>query len=299
MPNVEICSISDMDYKDTYFSVKQSIRCRGRLLDLSGPVVMGIMNLTPDSFYAGSRVDGETAVARRAEQILSEGAAIIDIGAWSSRPGATEISAQEEQARLAPALAIIRRNHPDAILSLDTFRASTAVWAAETYGVDIINDISGGSMDSAMFATVARLGTPYILMHMQGTPQDMQKDPKYGDVVSDLLKFFNEKTAALRALGVHDIIVDPGFGFGKTVEHNYALLDRLNLFRSQGYPVLAGLSRKSMIWRPLGITPEESLNGTTALNTLALMKGASILRVHDVKEAVEVIRLTGQMQSPF
>lgn len=272
------------------------INVGGSLMDLSTPRVMGILNLTPDSFYAGSRVQTEEAIARRAEQIVAEGGAMIDVGAYSSRSGAADVSAAEEMERLRRGLAVVRRTVPDAVLSVDTFRADVARMCVEEYGVAVVNDISAGEMDADMFRTVARLNVPYVMMHMQGTPQNMQQEPRYDNLLREVFLYFARKVQQLRDLGVKDIILDPGFGFGKTLEHNYRLLAHLEEFRVFGLPLLAGVSRKSMIFRLLGITPQESLNGTTVLDTLCLMKGADILRVHDVKEAVETVRIVREVQ---
>ena len=268
----------------------------GRLLDLSTPQVMGILNVTPDSFYAGSRMQTETQIATRVEQMLEEGADMIDIGAYSSRPGAADISVQEEMDRLRAGLRIVRRMHPDAIVSVDTFRAAVACMCVEEYGVAIVNDISGGEMDKDMFPTVARLGVPYVLMHMQGTPQNMQQQPHYDSLLGDIFRYFARKVQQLRDLGAKDIVLDPGFGFGKTLEHNYELLAHLEDFRVFGLPLLVGVSRKSMVYNLLGTTPAEALNGTTAVNTVCLMKGADILRVHDVRQAVEAIKIITKMK---
>ncbi len=268
----------------------------GRLLDLSTPQVMGILNVTPDSFYAGSRMQTETQIATRVEQMLEEGADMIDIGAYSSRPGAADISVQEEMDRLRAGLRIVRRMHPDAIVSVDTFRAAVACMCVEEYGVAIVNDISGGEMDKDMFPTVARLGVPYVLMHMQGTPQNMQQQPHYDSLLGDIFRYFARKVQQLRDLGAKDIVLDPGFGFGKTLEHNYELLAHLEDFRIFGLPLLVGVSRKSMVYNLLGTTPAEALNGTTAVNTVCLMKGGDILRVHDVRQAVEAIKIITKMK---
>lgn len=276
--------------------IARYINVNGRLMDLSCPQVMGILNVTPDSFYAGSRKQTEEEIAARAQQILAEGGSIIDIGAYSSRPNAEHISAEEEMKRLRNGLEIIGREYPDAVLSVDTFRADVARMCVEEYGVAIVNDIAAGNMDSEMFSTIARLGVPYIMMHMQGTPQNMQQHPHYEDVLREVLYYFSEKVQRLRDMGVKDIILDPGFGFGKTIEHNYELLNHMEEFAIFELPLLVGVSRKSMIYKLLGITPEEALNGTTVLHTIALMKGANILRVHDVKEAVEAVRLTTAMR---
>lgn len=267
------------------------INVNGSLLDLSTPCVMGILNVTPDSFYAGSRMQTEQEIARRAEQIVAEGAGIIDIGAYSSRPDAADVSPQEEMERLRMGLGILRKVQPDAVVSVDTFRADVARMCVEEYGVAIINDIAGGEMDADMFRTVARLNVPYILMHMKGTPQDMQQHPHYDNLLKEVFQYFARKVQQLRDLGVKDIILDPGFGFGKTLEHNYELLAHLEEFSVFGLPLLVGISRKSMIYRLLGTTPQEALNGTTVLNTICLMKGADILRVHDVREAVEAVKI--------
>lgn len=268
-----------------------SLNCGGRLLELNTPQVMGILNVTPDSFFAGSRAQTEADIARRCRQVAAEGAAIIDVGAYSSRPGATDVSPDEEMARLRLALPVVRREAPGLIVSADTFRADVARMCVEEYGAEIINDISGGSLDARMFRTVARLGVPYVLMHMAGTPQTMQDAPHYDDVVAEVLLYFARRIQTLHELGVADIVIDPGFGFAKTLFHNYALLNRLEDFRELGLPLLAGVSRKSMVYKLLGGTPETALNGTTVLNALALSKGADILRVHDVRAAVETVRL--------
>lgn len=270
---------------------KQTINCAGKLLELDKPVVMGILNITPDSFYDGGKRSDIEQIKQHIQQMLVDGAKIIDVGAYSSRPGATHINSREELERLRPVLQLLQKDFPDAIVSVDTFRAEIAKTIVEEYGVAIINDISGGEMDDKMFETIAQLNTPYILMHMQGTPQNMQQNPEYQNVVMDVMDYFSKKVSALKALGVHDVILDPGFGFGKTIEHNYQILNNMHEFDIFGLPILAGLSRKSMIYRPLEITPEKALNGTSVLNTLALMHGASILRVHDVKEASEAVEL--------
>ena len=276
-----------------------TINVNGTLMDLSTPRVMGIVNVTPDSFFAGSRTQTEADIARRVEQLLTEGADILDLGGYSSRPGAADVSPAEECERLRLGLSVIRRVCPDAVVSVDTFRADVARMCVEEYGAAIINDISGGDLDAEMFPTVARLGVPYILMHMQGTPQTMQDKPRYDDLLRDVFLYFARKVQQLRDLGQKDIILDPGFGFGKTLEDNYTLLAHLEEFASVfQLPVLVGVSRKSMITKLLGITPAEALNGTTVLNTLCLTKGAAILRVHDVRPAVEAVRLVQAMQSP-
>ena len=273
------------------------INVNGSLLDLSQPRVMGILNVTPDSFYAGSRTQTEAEIVRRVKQIVSEGAAIIDIGAYSSRSNADNVSAREEMERLRMGLKILFEIQPDAVVSVDTFRADVARMCVEEYGVAIINDIAAGEMDANMFHTVAALNVPYIMMHMQGTPQSMQQHPHYDNLLKEVFLYFARKVQQLRDLGVKDIILDPGFGFGKTMEHNYELLSHLEEFRIFELPLLVGVSRKSMIYRLLDITPQEALNGTTVLDTICLLKGADILRVHDVKEAVDTVRIVQAMRN--
>lgn len=272
------------------------INVNGFLLDLSSPCVMGILNVTPDSFYAGSRMQTEIDITHRIEQIVGEGAGIIDVGAYSSRSNAENVSPAEEMERLRMGLGILRKVQPDAIVSVDTFRADVARMCVEEYGVAIINDIAAGEMDGDMFRTVADLNVPYIMMHMQGTPQNMQQNPHYDNLLKEVFMYFARKVQQLRDLGVKDIILDPGFGFGKTVEHNYELLAHLEEFRIFELPLLAGVSRKSMIYRLLGTTPQEALNGTTVLDTICLLKGADILRVHDVREAVETVKIVEAMK---
>ena len=272
------------------------INVNGFLLDLSSPCVMGILNVTPDSFYAGSRMQTEIDITHRIEQIVGEGAGIIDVGAYSSRPNAENVSPAEEMERLRMGLGILRKVQPDAVVSVDTFRADVARMCVEEYGVAIINDIAAGEMDGDMFRTVADLNVPYIMMHMQGTPQNMQQNPHYDNLLKEVFMYFARKVQQLRDLGVKDIILDPGFGFGKTVEHNYELLSHLEEFRIFELPLLAGVSRKSMIYRLLGTTPQEALNGTTVLDTICLLKGADILRVHDVREAVETVKIVEAMK---
>ena len=273
------------------------INVNGRLMDLNEPQVMGILNVTPDSFYAGSRGITERYILERLQQIMDEGASMVDIGAYSSRPGAQEVSVEEEMERLRTGLELIRKHRPEAIVSVDTFRADVAKMCVEEYGVAIINDISAGQMDKEMFTTMARLGIPYIIMHMKGTPQTMQNNPQYDHFLKEIFYYFSEKVQKLRDLGVKDIIIDPGFGFAKTLEHNYELMNHLEEFSLFELPLLVGVSRKSMIYKLLGTTPEEALNGTTSLNTIALLKGANILRVHDVKEAIEAVRIVGKMKA--
>lgn len=274
------------------------INVNGSLLDLSVPCVMGILNITPDSFYAGSRMQTEAEIAARAQQIVNEGAGIIDIGAYSSRPNAENVSPREEMERLRMGLEILRKTQPGAVISVDTFRADVARMCVEEYGVAIINDIAAGEMDTDMFRTVAELNVPYIMMHMQGTPQNMQQHPHYDNLLKEVFLYFAQKVQQLRDLGMKDIILDPGFGFGfgKTVEHNYELLAHLEEFRVFELPLLVGVSRKSMIYRLLGNTPQDALNGTTVLDTICLLKGADILRVHDVLEAVETVKIVEAMR---
>ncbi len=251
---------------------------------------MGVINLTPDSFYAGSRISQSQTLLKRVEQMLHEGAAIIDLGAASTRPGAGLLEAKEEKERLLPALKAVAGAFPQALISVDTYRPETARAAAQE-GVSMINDVSAGRIDPAMFSTVAQLGLPYVLMHMQGTPDRMQKNPQYADVVGEVTAFFAERIQELQSAGVHDIIIDPGFGFGKTLQHNYHLLSQLDFFALFERPIMVGISRKSMITRLLNVTPDEALNGTTAAHMLALAKGACILRAHDVKAAAEAVKI--------
>lgn len=281
--------------KDTFLNRKVTLNLKGELFDLSRPSVMGILNLTPDSFYGISRISSVDQALERVETFLKEGASFIDLGAYSSRPGADEVSAEEELARIIPVVEAISKRFPEARLSIDTFRAKVARESIEA-GAHLINDISGGNLDEEMFETVAALNVPYILMHMKGTPQTMQQDPVYNNVSLDVVDYFEHKISTLKKMGVNDIILDPGFGFAKTVAHNYELLNHMNNLDVFGLPVLVGFSRKSMIHKFLGIAPEEALNGTTVLNTIALQKGASILRVHDVKAAIECIALVEKVQ---
>ena len=272
------------------------INVRGNLIDLSVPKVMGIINVTPDSFFSGSRVVLEEEIIKTAARMIEEGADIIDIGGYSSRPGAAEITQEEERTRVITALKAISREFPEAVISIDTFRSGIAAEAVLEYGAGMINDISGGEADAKMFHVVSKLQVPYIMMHMQGVPGTMQDNPVYDDVVADILRWFGERIVTLQSMGVNDIILDPGFGFGKTAVHNFELLRNLSDFSITGLPVLVGVSRKSMIWKTLGITPDEALNGTTVLNTAALLNGADILRVHDVKEAVQAVKLTEKLK---
>ena len=276
--------------KDTLFKKKVTINTGGKLIGLSVPKVMGIINITPDSFYAGSRKPLLNDALLQANKMLADGADFLDIGSYSSRPGAEHISEQEEIDRLLPVVELITANYPDAFISIDTFRSNVAEVAVNA-GAHIINDISGGQLDENMFATVAKLKVPYILMHMKGNPQNMVQQASYKDVFTEVLDYFAWRYHQLKQLGIHDVIIDPGFGFAKNAEHNYTLMNRLNEFDVLGLPILVGVSRKRMVYGITGGTPDEALNGTTALNTIALTKGANILRVHDVKEAVEAIRI--------
>jgi len=267
-----------------------TLNCKGRLLDISTPIVMGILNVTPDSFYDGGRYSDLNIILKQAEKMLDDGAIIIDVGGMSSRPGALEVPVNEELKRVIPAITAIHERFPEAFISIDTVWAKVAQEAVDA-GADIVNDISAGGMDEALISIVGQLGVPYILMHIQGKPQTMQNQPHYEDVTTDILDFFIQKIAELRKNGIYDIVLDPGFGFGKTIEHNYTLLKKMAVFQITDLPLLAGISRKSMIYKVLNTTPDKALNGTTALNMIALQNGANILRVHDVREAVEVIDL--------
>jgi dihydropteroate synthase len=276
--------------KDKLFQKKSTLNCHGKIISLDTPLVMGILNVTPDSFYAGSRLSSPDAVLQKAESMLADGADILDIGGYSTRPGAKDFSVSEELDRVIPAIKAVVTQFPDTVISIDTFRAEVAE-AAVAAGASIINDVAGGNLDEKMFETVARLQVPYVLMHMRGTPQTMTSLTDYEDVVVDVLDELQRKVSVLTKLGVNDIIIDPGFGFAKTVDHNFELLNRLDTFRILELPILAGLSRKSMTYKFLGIDQSEALAGTITLNTLALTKGADILRVHDVKEAKQTIQL--------
>lgn len=274
---------------------QKTLNLGGRLLSLDQPQVMGILNVTPDSFFDGGQYDSVTSALEQTGRMLQEGASIIDIGGMSSRPGAGVITAQEEQDRVLPVIEAIRHAYPHTHVSIDTVHAATAR-AAVAAGAGMINDISAGKIDPAMYETVAQLGVPYCLMHMQGRPETMQERPAYDDVVQEVLDFFIAETEKLRALGIKDIILDPGFGFGKSLDHNYQLLKKMHVFRMLDMPVMAGISRKSMINKVLGTRPETALNGTTALHMVALQQGAALLRVHDVREAVQVVKLWQQLE---
>jgi dihydropteroate synthase len=272
------------------------INTGGKLLDLEIPRVMGIINITPDSFYSGSRYSTTEEILNVAGKMLEDGADILDVGGYSSRPGAEDISTEEERDRVLKAIKLITRNFPEAIVSIDTFRSEIAREAVVGCGAQIINDISGGDADANMFSVVEDLNVPYIIMHMIGDPRTMQHKIVYDDVVADILKWFGERIFRLQSAGLKDILIDPGFGFGKTIDNNFELLNRLGDFSVAGLPVVVGISRKSMIWKTLEVSPVDALNGTTALNAIALMNGADILRVHDVKEAVQTVRLIGKLK---
>ncbi len=276
------------------FHQKLTLNVRGQLINLSIPKVMGILNLTPDSFYDGGRNNTVYEALKKTQQFLTEGADFIDIGAYSSRPKAEHISREEELSRLIPVIKAIVKEFPDAILSVDTFRSDIAK-AAIHEGAHLVNDISAGELDAKMFETVAQLQVPYILMHMKGTPQTMQQHANYEDLLGEVCDYFMQKIKKLISLGLTDLIIDPGFGFAKTPEQSYELLSKLNLLKMPGYPILAGVSRKSMIYKIIDTDAENALNGTTVANTIALIKGANILRVHDVKEAVEAVKIFGEM----
>tara|TARA_Y100000385_G_C13109056_1_gene650866 strand:- start:1294 stop:2151 length:858 start_codon:yes stop_codon:yes gene_type:complete len=282
--------MQNLKVEDTYFGANHTLRVKDKLMDLSTPKVMAILNVTPDSFYSGSRVDSEELIIERVKDLLSAGADIIDVGGYSSRPDADDISEQEEVDRITPAIEQILARFPDTIISIDTFRSRVAEEALNK-GAAIINDISGFEVDPEIIHVASKYNAPYILMHMRGTPKTMQSLTDYSNLFKNIASYFSDKIAQLKSAGVCDIILDPGFGFSKTIDQNYELLHNLDTFQLLGHPILAGLSRKSMIYKKLGITPEESLAGTIALNAIALEKGASILRVHDVQEAKDLINL--------
>lgn len=280
-----------MEHIGSHLKQRQTITSNGKIINISKPLVMGIVNVTSDSFFSASRFRFSHSIARRAEQIINQGGTMIDVGACSTRPGAQLVNEELELKRLSRALNAIRKKYPDATVSIDTFRSNVAKRMVSDFGANIINDISAGEMDPKMFETIAELKVPYILMHMKGTPNNMQNNPTYENVIKEIFIYFNEKIETLKRLGVNDIIIDPGFGFGKTIDHNFTILKNLNAFQLFELPILAGVSRKSMIYKSLNTTPDLALNGTTILNTLALHNGATILRVHDVREAVETIKL--------
>ena len=267
-----------------------TINCKGKLIDLSTPKVMGILNITPDSFFDGGMYKDESSILSQVAKMLQDGATFIDVGAYSSRPGAKHVSEDEELQRIVPVVVLLVQHFPDILISVDTFRSKVAEKCIEA-GACMINDISGGDLDADVFKMIAKLQVPYIVMHMQGNPQNMQEAPIYKNVVTEIYKDLSKKVSKLNELHVHDVVLDVGFGFGKTVEHNYELLKNLDYFQGLGLPVLTGISRKSMLYKPLDIEPTEALNATTVANTIALTKGTQILRVHDVKEAVEAIKI--------
>lgn len=270
------------------------INCKGRLVDLSQPKVMGILNCTPDSFFDGGNYNSDSKFLNQAEKLLADGADFIDIGAYSSKPNAEFVSEEEEIARMIPAVELVIKHFPDTLISVDTFRGAVAKAAVES-GAAIVNDIAAGMLDDKMLETVGQLKVPYIMMHMRGNPQTMVKLTQYDDIVGEMLLYFSERIDAARKHGIDDIIIDPGFGFAKTLEQNYEVLNKMELFNMTELPVLAGISRKSMIYKLLDVAPQEALNGTTVLNTIALQKGAKILRVHDVKEAVETVKIVNML----
>lgn len=287
-----------MDAKDTLFSSKTTLNCRGRLIDITCPKVFGILNITPDSFFDGGRYETEKKILERVTKMVDEGTDFIDVGAYSSRPGAATISEEEELRRLDKGLSLIRKNFESIPVSVDTFRASLAKKVIDNYNVDIINDISAGVLDDKMFETIGAAGVPYIMMHMKGVPETMHIDPQYKNVTKEVMFFLSQRIERARTCGIKDIIIDPGFGFGKSINHNFLLLNQLDLFKIFELPLLVGLSHKSLIYKTLGISPDEALNGTTVLNTIALIKGANLLRVHDVKEAKEAIQLAEKVKKP-
>ncbi len=286
-----IKSLNSANKKNALTDKPKYINVGGKLLDLEIPKVMGILNITPDSFYKHSRFNTDEEILKAAVRMMEEGADILDVGGYSSHPGAVNITQEEEGKRVLRAIKLIRRELPEAIISIDTFRADLAKEAVVECGAHIVNDISGGDADTEMFSVIEKLNVPYIMMHMKGDPLTMQKNPVYKDVVADILSWFGERIFRLQSVGVKDIIIDPGFGFGKTADHNFDLLRRLSDFSIAGLPLMVGVSRKSMVWKTLEISADEALNGTTALNAIALVNGADILRVHDVKEAVQTIKL--------
>jgi len=272
-----------------------TINCKGNLVDLSSPKVMGILNITPDSFYDGGKYKNESEILNQVEKMLLDGATFIDVGAYSSRPGAQHISEEEELKRSLPVINLLLQHFPEIIISVDTFRSKVAKETINA-GAAIINDVSGGKMDDNMFATVSKLQIPYILMHMLGTPQNMQQNPIYENVTKEIISFFAAQIYKLRQLKLNDVIIDVGFGFGKTIDHNFELLKNLALFKSLDAPILSGISRKSMLYKTLDISAQEALNATTSANTIALLNGANILRVHDVKEAVEAVKIVNKIK---
>lgn len=277
--------------KDTFFNKKKTLRFRQEIFVLEKPIVMGILNVTPDSFYDGGKYNSEKEIIENVEKMISEGATIIDVGAVSTRPNSIQITYEEEILRLKLVFSYLHKHFPNTWFSVDTYRADVAKMAVEEYGVGMINDISSGNMDKNMFSVIANLQVPYLIMHMQGTPENMQLNPVYSKITQEIIKDFSNTIDKLHQLGVNDILIDPGFGFGKTLEHNYTLLKELSAFKMFELPIVVGLSRKSMIYKLLKNTPDDALNGTSVVNSLALMNGADILRVHDVKQAVEALKI--------
>jgi dihydropteroate synthase len=280
-----------MGFKDTFFSGKTSFNCHGRLVEVHFPLIMGIINLTPDSFYPGSRIETVPQALDRISAMVSEGADIIDLGACSTRPGSVPPDEEEEKKRLFPVLESLRKKFPDLLVSIDTWRSGIARQAVQQFGADIINDVSAASLDPEMIGTAAECRVPYVLMHMQGTPATMQLKPEYRDIAEEMMEFFHDRIATCLKAGISDLILDPGFGFGKTLEQNYVLLNRLSEFSFFGFPLMVGISRKSMIYKVLKGDADHALNGSTVLHTIALLQGAEIMRVHDVHEVREVIQL--------
>ncbi|MFC2111483.1 dihydropteroate synthase [Bacteroidota bacterium] len=282
--------------KDTFFSRKGSLNCNGNLLTICKPLLMGILNITPDSFYDGGNYIEEENWISQTRKMLSEGADIIDIGAVSTRPGSIDISEEEELQRLIPVIQSLKKEFPDIIISVDTYRSNVARQVVKE-GASIINDISAGTFDEQMIQTIVELNVPYIIMHIKGTPENMQQNPVYEDIIKEIILFLSIQINKCKKAGINDLIIDPGFGFGKTVEHNYQILKNLEMFKIFELPILVGISRKSMINKILEIKPNDALNGTTSLNTIALMKGADILRVHDLKQASETIKIVSELQN--
>jgi dihydropteroate synthase len=293
----EIKKLKIMFFKDTFFSKNLSLNCSGKLVDLSIPKVMGILNITPDSFYDGGRYDTEDKILLRITKMISEGADIVDIGGMSTRPGSNPVPEKEEIRRIVSAIKLIRKHFPEVIISVDTYRANVARIAVKDYSVNIINDISGGEMDRNMFETIADLRIPYIIMHMRGSPLVMQKQTNYNDILAEMIDYFSLRIDKLKSMGVNDLIIDPGFGFSKTIDQNFFILKNLNTFSLFELPLMTGVSRKSMIYRTLGTDSDGSLNGTIVLNTVALLNGADIIRVHDVQAAVQAITLLEKLKA--
>jgi dihydropteroate synthase len=293
----EIKKLKIMFSKDTFFSKNLSLNCSGKLVDLSIPKVMGILNITPDSFYDGGRYDTEDKILLRITKMISEGADIVDIGGMSTRPGSGSVPEKEEIRRIIPAIKLIRKHFPEVLISVDTYRANVARIAVKDYSVNIINDISGGEMDINMFKTIADLRIPYVIMHMRGSPLNMQTQTNYNDILAEMIDYFSLRIDKLKSMGVTDLIIDPGFGFSKTIDQNFFIMKNLGSFRLFELPLMTGISRKSMIYRTLGTDSEGSLNGTIVLNTVALLNGADMIRVHDVQAAVQAITLLEKLKT--